>query len=150
MSEPKVKVDPIRNGTVIDHIPAGRAQRVLAILKPRSSDVVMMGMNFSSKVMKKKDILKIEGRELTQNEVNSIALIAPKAKVSIIRDFKVSQKSKVEIPEVIEGLVACSNPNCISNAEPMQTRFKLVDAETLELACQYCERVFTADEMDHI
>lgn len=150
MNKPKVKVDPIRNGTVIDHIPAGLAQKVLAILEPRSSDVVMMGMNFSSKVMKKKDILKIEGRELTQNEVNSIALIAPKAKVSIIRDFNVAQKSKVEIPEVIEGLVACSNPKCISNAEPMQTRFKLVDAEKRELCCHYCERVFTADEMDHI
>lgn len=145
-----LKVDPIRNGTVIDHIPAGRVQRVLAILKPRSSDVVMMGMNFSSKVMKKKDIIKIEGRELTQNEVNSIALIAPHAKVSIIRDFKVAQKSKVEIPDIIEGLVSCSNPKCITNAETMLTRFQLVDASKRELACQYCERVFTADEMVHL
>ena len=80
----ELKVDPIKNGTVIDHIPAGRVQRVLAILKPRATDVVMMGMNFSSKAMKKKDIIKIEGRELTQNEVNSIALVAPAAKVSII------------------------------------------------------------------
>ncbi|MCF7824897.1 MAG: aspartate carbamoyltransferase regulatory subunit [Candidatus Marinimicrobia bacterium] len=146
----ELKVDPIRNGTVIDHIPAGRVQRVLAILKPRSSDIVMMGMNFSSRAMKKKDIIKIEGRELTQNEVNSIALIAPDAKVSIIREFKVAQKTKVEIPELIEGLVACSNPKCITNAEPMQTRFKLVNIEKRQLACQYCERVFMADEMDHI
>jgi len=145
-----LKVDPIKNGTVIDHIPAGRVQRVLAILKPRASDVVMMGMNFSSKAMRRKDIIKIEGRELTQNEVNSIALIAPDAKVSIIRNFAVAQKSKVEIPELIEGLVACSNPKCITNAEPMLTRFKLINASKRELACQYCERVFTADEMDHI
>lgn len=144
-----MKVDAIRNGTVIDHIPAGRVQRVLAILKPRSTDVVMMGMNFSSKAHKKKDIIKIEGRELTQNEVNSIALIAPEAKVSIIRDFKVAQKSKVQIPDVIEGLVACPNPKCISNAEPMVTRFNLLDAGG-ELACHFCERVFTAHEMKHI
>ena len=145
-----LKVDAIKNGTVIDHIPAGRVQRVLAILTPHSSDIVMMGMNFPSKAMKKKDIIKIEGRELTQNEVNSIALIAPKAKVSIIRDFKVAQKSKVEIPEKIEGLVACPNPKCITNAEPMITKFKLVSAEDRELACEYCERVFTADEMKHL
>ncbi len=145
-----LKVDPIRNGTVIDHIPAGRVQRVLAILKPRSTDIVMMGMNFSSKAMKKKDIIKIEGRELTQNEVNSIALVAPKAKVSIIRDFKVAQKSKVEIPEAIVGLVECPNPKCITNAEPMTTVFKLESGEDRQLACQYCERVFTADEMKHL
>ncbi|NQT63432.1 MAG: aspartate carbamoyltransferase regulatory subunit [Candidatus Marinimicrobia bacterium] len=146
----ELKVDPIKNGTVIDHIPAGRVQRVLAILKPRATDVVMMGMNFSSKAMKKKDIIKIEGRELTQNEVNSIALIAPAAKVSIIRDFKVAQKSRVEIPKRIEGLVACPNPKCITNAEPMMTIFNLEDCSTRDLACQYCERVFTADEMTHI
>jgi aspartate carbamoyltransferase regulatory subunit len=145
-----LKVDPIRNGTVIDHIPAGRAQRVLAILKPMKSDVVMLGINFSSNVMGQKDIIKIEGRELTQNEVNSIALIAPEAKVSIIRDLTVAHKSKVEIPELIEGLVACSNVKCITNAEPMQTRFKLINASKRELTCQYCERVFNADELKHI
>ena len=145
-----LKVDAIRNGTVIDHIPAGRIQRVLAILKPRNTDIVMMGMNFPSKAMKKKDIIKIEGRELTQNEVNSIALIAPDAKVSIIRDFAVAQKSTVQIPERIEGLVVCPNPKCITNAEPMMTIFNLEDSSSRELACQYCERVFTADEMIHI
>ena len=145
-----MKVDAIRNGTVIDHIPAGRVQRVLAILKPRGTDVVMMGMNFSSKAMRKKDIIKIEGRELNQHEVNSIALIAPDAKVSIIRDFNVTQKFKVEVPEVIEGLVLCPNPKCITNAEPMLTRFALVEANGSKLSCQYCERVFSADEMDHV
>jgi len=145
-----MKVDAIRNGTVIDHIPQGSAQRVLAILKPRSSDLVMMGMNFSSRAMGKKDIIKIEGRELTRNEVNSIALIAPKAQVSIIRDFKVAHKSRVVIPDLIEGLVACPNLKCITNSEPMLTRFQLIDREKRELACQYCERVFTADEMNHI
>jgi len=145
-----LKVDAIRNGTVIDHIPAGRVQRVLAILEPRDTDVVMMGMNFPSKAMKKKDIIKIEGRELTQNEVNSIALIAPDAKVSIIRNFKVAQKSTVQIPARIEGLVICPNPKCITNAEPMTTIFKLEDASSRDLACQYCERVFAADEMTHV
>jgi len=145
-----LKVDAIRNGTVIDHIPAGRVQKVLAILKPRETDVVMMGMNFPSKAMKKKDIIKIEGRELTQNEVNGIALMAPDAKVSIIRDFKVTQKSVVQIPDVIQGLVSCPNPKCISNSEPMTTRFNLLDASGSELTCHFCERVFSAHEMDHI
>lgn len=145
-----MKVDAIRNGTVIDHIPAGRVQKVMAILKPRATDVVMMGMNFSSKAMKKKDIIKIEGRELTESEVNSIALIAPDANVSIIRDFKVAQKSKVQIPDVIEGLVSCPNPKCISNAEPMVTRFNRLDSSGSELTCHYCERVFSAHEMSHL
>lgn len=144
-----LKVDAIRNGTVIDHIPAGRVQRVIAILKPQETDIVMMGMNFSSKAMKKKDIIKIEGRELTRDEVNRIALVAPEAKVSIIRDFKVAQKSTVQVPDDIEGLVECPNPKCITNAEPMVTVFHKHNRSGTELVCQYCERVFSAEEMTH-
>ncbi len=145
-----LKVDAIRNGTVIDHIPAGMVLRVLNILSPRESDVAMIGMNFGSKAMGKKDIIKIEGRELTAEEVNSIALIAPTAKVNIIREFKVAKKGKVEIPKTIEGLMRCPNPNCITNSEPITTRFSVLKQEPVTLCCSYCERVYHSREMENI
>ena len=146
----KLKVDAIRNGTVIDHIPAGRVLRVLDILGSQEKDVAMIGMNFSSQAMGKKDIIKIEGRELTPDEVNSIALIAPHAKVNIIRDFKVVKKGQVEIPELIVGLMRCPNPNCITNHEPITSRFKVLKPEPVTLCCDYCERTYKAEEMESI
>lgn len=145
-----LKVDAIRNGTVIDHIPGGQVLRVLNILKPRKNDVIMAGMNFPSQAMGQKDIIKIEGRELTADEVNSIALIAPRAKVNIIRDFKVVKKGTVEVPDAFEGLVRCPNPNCISNAEPIVSRFQVVKRDPVTLCCGYCERVYQTSEIEYL
>ncbi len=120
-----LKVPRIKDGTVIDHITAGNAVKVLHILEiPKSSSsVVSVAMNVNSKYGKK-DIVKVENRELHPKEVNKIALIAPKATINIIRDYEVAKKYKVELPNEIIGIVLCSNPTCVSNAkEPVETRF---------------------------
>ncbi len=138
----KLKITPIRNGTVIDHIPPGCAIKVLHVLHlPEStSSVISVAMNVKSK-FGKKDIVKVENRELDSKEVDKIALIAPKATINIIRDLEVAEKHKVHLPEEIIGLVKCSNPTCISNArEPVQTRFILVDQDPPRIRCYYCER----------
>ena len=91
--------------------------------------------------MGKKDIVKIENRELETKEVNKIALIAPKATINIIRDYEVVEKYKVELPDEIVGIVTCSNPTCISNArEPVKSRFLLVGRDPPQIKCYYCER----------
>ena len=94
----KLKVDAIRNGTVIDHIPAGAGLRVLRIIGEEQTRVVAVGMNLPSKSNEKKDIVKIEGIELKHEEVNQIALIAPHATINIIREFEVTEKYNVKIP----------------------------------------------------
>lgn len=142
-----LKVDPIVSGTVIDHIPANRALSVINIIKPNDTDVVTIGMNFASKKFGKKDIVKIEGRELTADEVNSIALVAPTARISIIRDFEVVKKLMVEIPDTIQSLVICPNPNCVTNHEAISTIFDVVLKNPVKLRCNYCERVFDIDDM---
>ena len=142
-----LKVDPIKEGTVIDHIPANKALQVISIIKPKESDVVTIGINFSSKKFGTKDIIKIEGRELTPAVVNSVALVAPDANVIIIRDFKVVKKSLVKIPDQIKASVKCGNPKCITNAERMSTHFKTVSRNPVKLRCAYCERVFNIDEL---
>ncbi len=66
----ELKVTPIRNGTVIDHITANKALHVLKILNlPSQETAVTIGMNVKSSQMGAKDIVKIEGRELESAEV---------------------------------------------------------------------------------
>ena len=138
----ELKIPLIKDGTVIDHITAGNAVKVLHILGiPKgTSSVVSVAMNVNSK-MGKKDIVKVENRELDSQEVDKIALIAPKATINIIRDYEVVKKHKVELPEEIIGLLSCSNPTCVSNAkEPVKSRFKIICKDPLRIKCYYCER----------
>ena len=138
----ELKIPLIKNGSVIDHINAGNAVKVLHILGiPKgTSSIVSVAMNVNSK-MGKKDIVKVENRELDPQEVDKIALIAPKATINIIRDYKVAKKHKVELPDEVIGLVSCSNPTCVSNAkEPVKSRFKVVCKDPPKIKCYYCER----------
>jgi len=115
-------VKKIHNGTVIDHISAGHALDVLKILNIDGHDgnIVSIAMNVASKHQNKKDIVKVEGRELKPSEVDKIALIAPGATINIIREFEVAEKNRVKLPDTIGGIVRCANPSCISNAgEPV-------------------------------
>ncbi len=138
----EVKVTPIKDGTVIDHITPGNAVKVLHILKiPESTTaVVSVAINVTGK-KGKKDIVKIENRELDPKELDKIALIAPKATINIIRDYEVVKKHKVELPTEVIGIAKCSNPTCISNArEPVQSRFHVVCKDPPRIRCYYCER----------
>ena len=138
----ELKIPRIKDGTVIDHITAGNAVKVLHILGiPMStSSVVSVAMNVKSK-LGKKDIVKVENRELDPQEVDKIALIAPKATINIIRDYEVAKKHKVELPDEIIGIVSCSNPTCVSNAkEPVKSRFKVINKDPPRIKCYYCER----------
>jgi aspartate carbamoyltransferase regulatory subunit len=138
----ELKVTPIKNGTVIDHITPGFAVKVLHVLKipETTSSVVSVAMNVKSR-FGKKDIVKVENRELDTKEVDKIALIAPRATINIIRDYEVVEKHKVRLPEEIIGIVKCSNPTCVSNSrEPVKSRFLLVNEDPPRIKCYYCER----------
>lgn len=138
----ELKVPRIKDGTVIDHITAGNAVKVLHILgiPDTSHSIVSVAMNVKSK-LGKKDIVKVENRELDPSEVNKIALIAPKATINFIRDYEVAKKHKVKLPDEIIGIVCCSNPTCVSNAkEPVQSRFKVISKDPPRIKCYYCER----------
>lgn len=138
----ELKITPIQNGTVIDHITPGCAMKVLHVLQlPEAhSSVISVAINVRSK-MGKKDIVKVENRELHQKEVDKIALLAPQATINIIREYDVVKKTKVQLPNEIFGIVKCSNPTCISNArEPVESRFIVVSKDPPRIKCYYCER----------
>ncbi len=144
MSEFELKVRKIKNGSVIDHISAGYGLSVLKILGINKDNIepVSIAMNMkSSKIDQKKDIVKVENRELKEHEVNKLALIAPNATINIIRDYKVAEKMKVHLPDTISDVVHCINPACITNTdEPTHPTFKIISKEPVKLKCNYCKR----------
>jgi aspartate carbamoyltransferase regulatory subunit len=141
MSDKELRVSKIKDGTVIDHISGGYALDVVKILgiTGHESRVMTIAMNVPSKRFKVKDIVKIEGRALNSQEVNRIALVAPHASINIIRDYNVVEKLEVKLPKVIEAIIKCANPACISNSnEPATVRFYVESEEPLVLKCHYC------------
>jgi aspartate carbamoyltransferase regulatory subunit len=143
-------VSPIKDGTVIDHITGGEAINVLRILgiTGTTEECLSIATNVQSREMGRKDIVKIENRELKTAEVDRIALIAPSATINIIRNYEVVEKKGVEIPSLLIGVVRCTNPGCISNtSEPIKSKF---DVTEKGLHCLYCDNVIVKDIASHI
>ena len=150
MTENKtLKISGIREGTVIDHISAENTFKVVEFLNLKGSEnVITVGFNFMSKRLGKKGVVKIGDRFLTKEEVNTIAMVAPNAKINIIKDFEVKEKFSVEIPESINGIIKCANSNCITNNQPIKTKFNVLSKEPLKLRCHYCERSIGRDDIE--
>lgn len=143
-------VSAIQNGTVIDHIPAKSVFQVVRILGLDNTEKqVYFGVNLESKKFGTKGIIKISDHWFASEEINKIALVAPSATLIEIRDYEVTSKSSVQIPERIEGIVKCFNPNCITNKEDVSTRFTVIrdEHDELKLACHYCEKNTSRDNL---
>lgn len=143
-------VSKIKDGTVIDHIPAGRALAVLKVLgiKGNEGTRVALVMNVESEKMKIKDIVKIDGRSISEKEAELITLIAPTATINIIKNYEVVEKRKLNIPEKVEGLLKCPNPSCVTNNDvEAKSRFVRESASPLVLKCDYCETYITEEDV---
>ncbi len=144
MAARELKLTPIKNGTVIDHITNGLALEVLRIIGAHTLDkdsTVSVALHVRSNKLGWKDIVKVENMELSPRKVNAIALLAPTATISIIRDFKVREKRSVDLPERIVGVIRCPNPNCITNQpEPIESEFDVTQRRPVVLTCVYCDR----------
>ena len=147
--EKQLKVSAIKNGTVLDHIPADQLFKVIDILGLKSCDKPMTyGTNLDSKLLGKKAILKISDTFFEDEDINKITLIAPQAKINIIHNFEVVEKRVLSIPPKIEGIVKCMNPVCITNHQPVKTLFTTItDNKDLRLLCHYCEKITDSDNL---
>ena len=144
----KLKVSAIKEGTVIDHIPAKNLFKVITILGlDKIENQITFGTNLDSDKLGAKAIIKVTDVFFEDREINKISLIAPFAKLNIIRDYEVVEKKVVEIPEKITGIVKCVNPKCITNHERITTCFKVVHKQPIALKCKYCEKITTAEQM---
>jgi len=147
--EKKLKVAALRNGTVIDHIPSDKLFKVVYILHLDTClNQITLANNLESTKIGSKGLIKISERALAEDETNKIALIAPNAKINIIRDFAVVEKRPLSLPEEIREIVQCVNPNCITNHQPVTTRFHVLNIDgDIMLKCHYCEREVRRDEV---
>ncbi|TLY48650.1 MAG: aspartate carbamoyltransferase regulatory subunit [Gammaproteobacteria bacterium] len=144
-------VSAIENGVVIDHIPAGQSLKIIRLLHVvNSKQRVTLGLNLRSTSLKLKDLIKIENRLLTPQEIDHVAIFAPGATISRIENFKVSIKINCELPKTIRDVLVCPNLNCINHVES-KGYFKLESSSNhVKLRCFYCEKQFDRDQVEEI
>ncbi|HER09130.1 MAG TPA: aspartate carbamoyltransferase regulatory subunit [Bacteroides sp.] len=151
MKDKQLSVSAIKEGTVIDHVPANVVFKVVSILKlDKVETMITIGNNLESKKLGQKGIIKISRVFFEDNEINKIALVAPSAKLNIIRDYEVVEKRVVTIPDEIKGIVKCVNPKCITNNEQVTTRFEVVSKPDVRLRCHYCEKITEQENIEII
>lgn len=142
----QLQVEAIQNGTVIDHIPAHLGIKIaqwLAVAKTEQR--VTLGLNLPSSEMGHKDLIKIENVQLTQAQLDQLAIVAPQVTVNEIADYQVTNKHSLTLPERLVGHFPCPNSNCITHVEPVQTQFHVITGENLRLRCCYCEKTFSKE-----
>lgn len=145
-----LSVSAIESGTVIDHIPAQNLFKVITILGlDKISNQITFGTNLESHQLGRKAIVKVAGKFFERDEINRIAIVAPHAKLNIIKDYEVVQKMLVEVPDEIQGIVKCVNPKCITNVENVTPKFKVVDKKSVSLKCHYCEKITDQEHMEY-
>ncbi|NLI76344.1 MAG: aspartate carbamoyltransferase regulatory subunit [Candidatus Riflebacteria bacterium] len=150
-AEKVLLIPKIENGFVIDHIPTGTGIRILNLVRQhRELDtvVITLGLHCTSRRLGRKDLIKIQAAELPRRFLQHLSLVSPGVTVKRVRDFRVAEKVVLEAPELIDDLLGCPNPNCITNHERGSgTCFHLVDRETRTFRCNYCERHFGQAEL---
>ena len=142
----------IKEGTVIDHIDEGKGLQVLNALRidGRDGSLITIALNVPSGKFKKKDIIKVENKFLKDDDTNKLAVIAPKATINMIKEYKLVEKRRVSLPNEIDRIFRCSNPDCITNsAEYIESVMDVIDKEGRVLKCRYCSRVLDVNKLKY-
>lgn len=149
MNNQDFSVPQIKEGTVIDHIPHGQSLRILEILNIRPEQhAVTVGINLNSKKIGVKDIIKIYKENLDEEKIHDIAVFAPTATISFIKDFEIIQKIQATLPTVVKRLLVCPNQHCISRYEPIDSNFSVSRYKNnVYLQCHFCEKSYEQREM---
>ncbi|MCQ2201106.1 MAG: aspartate carbamoyltransferase regulatory subunit [Bacteroidales bacterium] len=146
--EKELKVSAIKDGTVIDRIPAENLFKVISILGlEHISNQITFGTNLESHKLGRKSIIKVSDKFFEGDEINKIALVAPQAKLNIIRNYEVVEKHTVDVPDEIVGYVKCMNPKCVTNHQPITTRFRVISKSPLAFRCHFCEKTTNENQM---
>ena len=143
-----LQVAALKNGTVIDHIPSDKLFTVVSLLNLQNSDSnITIGNNLPSKKLGKKGIIKVADRYFSDEEISRLSVVAPNIRLNIIQDYEVVEKKEIKMPDELRGIVKCNNPKCITNNEPMDTWFHVIDKEKGILKCHYCEKEQNKDSI---
>ena len=148
MNKKELKVVALKNGTVIDHIPSDKLFKVVSILKlDKVQNQLTFGNNLESKKLGTKGIVKVSDLYFEQDVIDRIALVAPLAKLNVIKDYNVVEKKSVHLSDEITDVVCCGNPKCITNNQPVPTKFQVIQKFPVALRCNYCERIIEENEI---
>ncbi len=148
MNKKELLVAGLKNGTVIDHIPSDKLYKVVSMLKlDKMENPITIGNNLESKKYGKKGIIKIADKYFEKEEIDRISLISPNIKLNRIENYEVVEKKQVELADDLIDIVKCANPKCITNNEPMATRFHVIDKQQGVLKCHYCEKQILKDDI---
>ena len=148
MDKKELKVVALKNGTVIDHIPSDKLFKVVSILElDKVPNLITIGNNLESRKLGTKGIVKVSDLYFEEKTINKIALIAPNANLNLIKNYSVVEKKSVSLPDLITDIVACVNPNCITNKEQLATKFHVINKEPIMLKCHYCERIIEEERL---
>lgn len=135
-----MNIDAIQNGIVIDHITAGRGMRIYELLHLDTLDasVAIIKNAVSHKSGGKKDIIKIDSDIAIDFDV--LGFVDPGITVNIIRDGKLVEKKRIDMPKTLKNVICCKNPRCITSVErSIDHIFRLTDAREKVYRCIYCE-----------
>ena len=135
-----MNIDAIQNGIVIDHITAGRGMRIYELLHLDTLDasVAIIKNAVSHKSGGKKDIIKIDSNIAIDFDV--LGFVDPGVTVNIIRDGKLVEKKRIDMPKTLKNVICCKNPRCITSVErSIDHIFRLTDAREKVYRCIYCE-----------
>ena len=135
-------VNGIANGVVIDHITAGRGMVVYNKLKlDEKKCTTVLLMNVESKNLGHKDIIKIE--DVLEIDTTVLGLIDQNITLNFIKDGKLIDKKKVEVPKIVKNIFKCDNPRCITHSDDYATSVFTLKSQNgvLEYQCNYCEEI---------
>lgn len=153
MDKPKLMVEAICDGTVLDHIPSNKLFNIVSLLElDKSTDPITIGNNLDSRQVGSKGIIKISNRFFSEEEICRIAILAPSIHLNTIRNYEVISKTQIRLPKRVCGLIRCSNHKCITNAENIPSNFivsKVAEDKVL-LNCHYCGRSIKGEDCELI
>ncbi len=150
MEQSELMVRRIKEGTVIDHIDEGTGLQVLNALRIDGKDgsLITIALNVPSGKFKKKDIIKVENKFLKDDDTNKLAVIVPNATINIIKNYKLVEKRRVALPNEVDRIFRCSNPECVTNStEHIESIMDVIDKEGRVLRCRYCSRVLDVNKL---
>lgn len=135
-----MNIDSIKNGIVIDHIKADKGMEIYNLLGlDKLGCSIAIIKNVTSSKLGKKDIIKIDSDYDVDLDV--LGYVDPGVTIDVIKDGKLVEKKKVDLPKQLKNIIKCKNPRCITSTEQeLPHIFKLTgDSKHKVYRCIYCE-----------
>lgn len=138
-----LEITSLKNGLVIDHIEAGAGVKIFKYLNlDKNNERAALIINAESKQYGRKDIIKFEKEDTSDVDYTILALMSPRITIDEVKDGKIVNKVKPQLPKKVENILICKNPRCITIDEKyVPHSFILMDREKGTYRCEYCDTI---------